>query len=160
MFWSGRQRKQSQEIRRLMARIINGQFSSAELLMESPERDARIETRKSLNLPVVIADYRRGSDVEPDWYSGITQDISCEGVAIMSQGPLPVGDVVLGIGPTEDWSVLQCKTLRSNSIGYGFFLSGLHVSKILPTNQYSSVLEYAQSLEPSNAAEHVEMTNT
>lgn len=115
--------------------------------MEAPERDARIETRSALNLPVVVAHYRNKSKLDPELFTAITQDLSFEGLALISQGPIPKGDVVVGIGPPDDWSVLQGKTLRSDRIGVGFFLSGVHISKILPPHEHEALLQFAHQLE-------------
>lgn len=145
MKWFKKQ-NDSDDVHRLMGRILNRSFTSGLLMETDLELEVRKETRSNvISMPVVVANDDPSG--EPCIKSGITQDASCEGLAILSQGPIPYGDVIVGFGPSDDWSVLNCTCLWSASVGYGYFQSGMHINKVLSPFDYEPIKQYAAALE-------------
>lgn len=147
VLWNNRAKKNIVNVRRVMARGINGEFSSNGLLMQSPEHDGRQESRSDIDIPVIIVEFPDDAQAQPSIKTGITQDLSCAGLGVITDGPLPTRDLIVGIGPFDNWSVLQCRSLRTRSIGYGYLNTGLSFERVLPAQEFEAVMEYAQTLE-------------
>lgn len=148
MMWFANKPDDSVDVRRLMARILNRSFSSGMLMDVNPEQEGRQESRSNvISMPVIAVAVDDDPSSELDIKSGVTQDISCEGLAILSKGSIPEGDVIVAFGPFDDWSVLNCTCLWTARVGYGYFQAGMHIDKVLPPHDYDPVKRYIAALE-------------
>ena len=142
----------SVDVRRLMARLLN-RFTSDSLV--KLEDDSRQESRSNVSMPVIVVVINEDPNSDPNIKAGVTQEISCEGMAILSVHSIPHGDVIVGIGPFDDWHVLKCTCLWTTSVGYGYFKSGMHTDKVLSPLDFEPIKQYAMTLEKNAMEEPV-----
>ena len=147
MFWAEKANKDTVDVRRLMGRILNNSFATS--CLAGPEDEARHESRSNIVVPVIVIVIEEDADCEPIIHTAITQDISCEGMAILSQTFTPTGGVIVGFGPLSDWIVLKCTCLRTSSAGYGYFKSGLQIEKVMSPADFEAIRQYLEALEDS-----------
>ena len=127
MIWPAKNNKGLVDVRRLMARLLNKSFSSGSLV--EPEHEARQESRSNVNIPVIVVVIDDDPNSDPNINTGVTHDISCEGMTILSEHSIPHGDLIVGFGPFDDWHVLKCTCLRTTSVGYGYFESAAQIGE-------------------------------
>ena len=143
MAWLGTQNPRV-EVHRTLIRILN---TSCACEWGAAEADRRQDSRVPRTTPVVIlplvADHQ---DAGPTL--GLTKDMSCEGMAVTTLGTLPVdANLAVGIGGNTDFSVMLCRCVHCQPIGYGFYESGVHVREMLDANDFVPLKNYAHYLE-------------
>lgn len=112
-----------------------------------PDMDQREDGRIGRITPVVLlplgVDYS-----ENNLNLGLTRDMSSEGMAVSSLGPIPVGEqLVVGIGIGDEFCAFLAQCVRSQPIGYGFFESGVHLKEVLTSREFMALKEFAQYLQ-------------
>ena len=128
-----------------MGRLINASFSFKK---QHPElagiEEGRTDTRNNRLMPVAI--FLGGHD-EDSVLIGFTRDLSIEGVGLVTTREIPLGELLLVIGGSDDRCVLRANCLHSHTIGYGCFQAGLRLTQILQAADYAPLLEYVDYLE-------------
>lgn len=135
------------DVHRTINRILNSTVSIVSHMQIDAATDQRDDIRVARTTPVVILPLTN-EDEEDQITMGLTQDLSCEGMAISTLGELPVGiELAIGIGSGGDFSVFLCECVRSQAIGYGFYESGVHLHELLPSKDYVPLKQFAHYLE-------------
>ena len=145
MFWQKLTNRDAVDVHRVMGRFLNRSFASKSLT--ECEHEARREKRTCLVLPVIVLTANDAQSNDDAVHSGLTHNISCDGMAIFTEGKIPEGHVIVGLGPLDDWHVLKCTRLWCSAAGYGYFETGLHIDKVLPTHDLEPIRKYVAALE-------------
>lgn len=144
-FFNGNENKR-QAVRRTLNRLLNTSMSLESRLSLAPENDKRVDSRITRNTPVVVLPL---DGVAEDLNLAVTTDLSSEGMALTSLGPIPTGSqLAVGIGDIEEeFHVFLAECVRSRPIGYGYFESGIRIVELLPAKRFDELKDLVQHLE-------------
>lgn len=135
------------DVHRTINRILNSTVSIESHMAVNSDADKRDDIRVPRTMPVVILPLADVSEDEQITV-GLTQDLSCEGMALVTLGPLPIDtEMAVGIADGESFTVLLCESRRREAIGFGFYESGVHIKEVLPAKDFMPLREFADYLE-------------
>lgn len=135
-----------QEIQRKLERILNKTISVGTHVPIEKDADERSDDRSERLTPVVLLQLTEQSDC-PQITTGMTKDISIEGLGVTTLGMLePGSNYAVGIGEGEEFTVLGCRCVRSDPLSYGYYANGLQVEHILSEVDFVSLKEFAEYL--------------
>ena len=147
-FFSGND-EQQQQVRRAMNRFLNNTTSIQSHLEIAPERESRNDSRISRMVPVAILSLSDDT-TEENLNLGVTRDLSSEGMAIVSLGHLSVARQLTGcIGNHDEFLVFLGERVRCDSIGYGFYETGIRIIELLTPNDCPVLRDFTSFLERS-----------
>lgn len=134
-------------VQRTLGRILNRTLAVSSHFEIDHEHDQRLESRSPRVTPVLVLPLT-SNDEESLVRIGLTQDISCQGLSLATLGKLAVGgEYAVGMGNREDFAVLKFCCVRTESMGYGYFASGLFATQVLSVADFVALRELAEHLE-------------
>lgn len=132
------------DVHRTVNRLLNSTLTLESFVQVNA--DQRKDQRILRTLPVVILPL--GQTSESELTVGLTQDLSCEGMALTTLGPLRLdSELAIGLGDGDHFTVLLCVCKRHTSLGFGFFESGIQIEEVLPARDFQPLREFAEYLE-------------
>ena len=134
------------DIQRKLERIMNKTVSVGSHVPIEKDVDERFDDRSHRLTPVVLLQLTDQSDC-PQITTGLTKDISIEGLGVTTLGTLEPGSTyAVGIGDRDEFTVLGCRCVRSDALSYGYYANGLQVEDILSEVDFVSLKEFAEYL--------------
>ena len=135
------------KVQRTLGRILNRTLPVISHYEVDSEHDQRVESRNHRMTPVLALPLNAG-DEGSGIRIGLTQDISCQGLSLATLGKLiEKEEYVVALGKREDFNVLKCCCVRTSSLGYGYFSSGMHALEVLSAHDFAVLHELAEHLE-------------
>lgn len=147
------------EIQRKIERILNKTMSIGSHISVGKDVDERFDDRSERLTPVVLLQLTDQANA-PQITTGLTKDISIDGLGVTTLGTLEVGGTyAVGIGEREEFTVLGCRCVRSDALTYGYYANGLQVEDILSEVDFESLKEFAEYLRDNPPQSSLPMTS-
>ena len=127
LFW----KDPKQDVHHAMIRILN-ESASFSAPLPTDDNDQRADSRSRRTIPVIILPLGDESSAA----LGFTQDVSREGVSLLSMEALPVGEFAIAFEQDNGFMVFQCDCVQQLPMGLGCFLNGIRVIGLLPTKDF------------------------
>lgn len=144
MSWFTKTNKQ--EIQRKLERLLNKTVSVTSLVEIDEDVDERFDDRSERLTPVILLRLVEGEEA-PQITTGVTKDMSIEGLGVTTLGKLEAGSrYAVGLGQGEEFSVFECRCVRSDPLGFGYFANGLAATDLLSTVDFVSLKEFGDYL--------------
>ena len=145
--FSSSQRAKEKDVRRLMGRLINNTCNYDAEYKEAEYRQARSESRCERQIPVLLAPVEVQSETDTPVIIGVTRDICCLGLSVITQERIPECQSLVVIGDHASRIALQGQTRHCRHLGYGLYQSGIQLLEVLNQHSAATLIEYVDTLE-------------
>ncbi len=143
-FWS--KTNHEVDIRKAMGRLLNSTFSvQSEYHELTDSEETRVERRAKRLMPAAVF---LDEDSDKSIFIAFTRNLSIEGLGVISDCQIPLGDLIIVIGEPDERLVLRAECVHSKRVSFGCFESGLRIIEILRGSEYRPLLDYVASLDP------------
>tara|TARA_B100002052_G_C15579748_1_gene461716 strand:+ start:166 stop:618 length:453 start_codon:yes stop_codon:yes gene_type:complete len=140
--------KQKKEVALTMGRVIN---ASADVCnpMEDEDVNRREDMRSIRSFPVLLAPHTEDPDTQLSRVClGITRDLSCEGVGVVTLGRVGFEEALIVTRGTDDNLLAFRGELRNERhLGFGYFINGIQLLRRLENNCLASIEKLIHELE-------------
>jgi hypothetical protein len=115
-----------------MLKLLNNHCPELETFAEGP----RLEGRVNLTIVVMVVPCEGGQPQIDQAFPAVTKEFSCNGVSLVLQEPMGLGEVIIGFRWEWDMKFLRGKAMHLNPMGAGFYQLGLKLSGVVPASDY------------------------
>ena len=120
------------EIQSFMAKLINNNCAALESLNEGP----RDERRVRLTVVILLVPVKHGKPNVQRLLPAVTKEFSTRGVAVVTNQPKELDQVVLGLRWEGCMKWIAAKAKYVHPMGAGFYQVGFLMNRLIPTGDH------------------------
>ena len=135
------------EVRQTMGRFVNRTFTNSMHAIPAHE-ELRSESRHNRLLPLLFTPVlETESELIEHLGPAFSQDISSEGFAMISYGPIAADTILAVITDSVEMALLHCEIRHCRHIGYGYHIRGI---KVLEKLRWAPFKKLREAVELQN----------